>query len=142
MLPLSLPIFSTSAMYNVSSWFTICWFEGRNLQQMDLDMDCYSKQMKDLARINALDYTVSLWQGIHCLMGRTENPTLLQGELIDDFEECAKLHQPNLPWVLMTMGQQLHLYNIFGEYEKAADVFCEKGYDFPKFWYVRAGPCC
>ncbi|CAB9522923.1 Transcriptional regulator [Seminavis robusta] len=121
-----------SAMYNIYSWLTNRWFAARNLQQMDIDFDCYTKQMRELKRIQALDLTLPLWQAIRNLMGLSEDPTVLQGDVIANFEEFASTHQQNIPWVLITMDIQVKLCTVFCEYEKAADRFIEQGFDWPK----------
>lgn len=121
-------------MYNIYSWLTNCWFAGQPLQQLDIDANCYTKQMKELERVQALDLTLPLWQAVRNLMGLTENPTYMEGDVINNYEDFAGSHEANLAWVLITMDLQIKLHTIFSEYKQAADKFIEKGFDFPKSW--------
>lgn len=104
---------------------------GRPASMTEADCAIYTKQMKELKRLQAYDYTCVIWQLSLNLMGKSENPTLLQGKAIENEEEFLKARLDNAPMAAIFRTQKLRLYAVFGEHEKGADLFSQHGFDWP-----------
>ena len=128
----------SSATYVIFTWLCTNWMSGRSLQQIDIDAACYYKQSKELKRESALACILVLWQTVRNLMGPTEDPTIIQGDVLIDFEQFSTSHQDNLPMIGIILNLQIRLLTVLCEYQKAADIFIQHGYDWPKLRYVDA----
>lgn len=123
-----------SATYGICLYIVLSGMAGKPLKQLEADCAIYSKQMKELKRDQAYDMTILLWQTAVNLRGgaAAQDPTLLQGDVLVDFEKFVEDHRDNAPTTAMTNACQLRLCAVYGEYEKGAKLFGAHGYDWPK----------
>ena len=104
------------------------------LRTMDADLCRYISQMKEINNEQGQTNLTMLWQCVLNLLGKSDDPCVLQGKAIPDleaFQESITLENSKC----LLFYVQSFLLAIFGEYEKGAALALENGGRFQK-----AGP--
>jgi tetratricopeptide (TPR) repeat protein len=113
------------------SYIILSFLSGRSLKLLVADCSMYTKQMKELKRVPAFEFTITIWQSALNLMGLSARTTVLQGKAVLDSEEFLnRKSNPNL--VANMQCQQARMFVIFGEHQKGADLSVANGYDVSK----------
>jgi hypothetical protein len=109
----------------------LCFMAGRSLSLVEADCATFSNQMEDLNRLQQMDVMAILHQVTQNLMGKAQDPVVMQGNVIPDLERFRELYKDNKPISGILTSHQLRLYAIFGLHENGADLFVASGFDFP-----------
>lgn len=120
-----------SGMFGIIFYMVFSFMSGKPLKELEADCSNYAAQMKELGRQQAADFTKSLWQPAHNLMGLSESTTLIEGSVVENEKEFLVAYSENPSMLAIFRAQKLRLHAIFAEFEEGADIFKAYGYDFP-----------
>jgi len=96
---------------------------GRHLEKLELDHRMYFKQTEELQRDSQRHSLAITWQFILNLMGRSDNPTVLTGEAMEEESMRATLSRQEYQSTNKVLhGIKVILHTIFGEYGHGAEL--------------------
>ncbi len=104
-------------------------YSGANLALITDDLNTYLPQISELGREEQALQIQMYHQTCHCLMGFTNDPTVMSGEVIRDaekFEQELRAQESTTAFAIFLFLQSF-LSSIFGSYDRGAKLALEKG---------------
>ncbi|MEP1077750.1 PAS domain S-box protein [Leptolyngbya sp. PL-A3] len=96
---------------------------GEELTQLEQKTATYSKAIRQIRRENPSNWIAVLWQTILNLLGRSENPTRLIGNVYDEEQALSRAiavkDRTEIPYLYLN---KIILCYLFGEYHQAAQT--------------------
>jgi predicted ATPase/signal transduction histidine kinase/DNA-binding NarL/FixJ family response regulator/tRNA A-37 threonylcarbamoyl transferase component Bud32 len=110
------------AGYAAMTYGYYSYFAGKPLIQLEREMATYWDAIHKTKQETTLCYHELYWQAILNMMGRTQNPCLLSGEVYDE-QKMLPLYQQtqDLLAIQYLYCNKLLLYYLFGDYEQALE---------------------
>lgn len=117
-----------SALWAIWGLVHAALMAGRHLEKLELDHRMYFKQSEELQRDSQRHSLAITWQFILNLMGRSDNPTVLTGEAMEEESMRTTLSRQEYQSTNKVLhGIKVILYTIFGEYERGAELALSLG---------------
>jgi predicted ATPase len=110
-----------SAMYAIMSYIYTSFQSGRPLTNIEADCHVYLRQMEDLKRKKAANHTKTVLQTIQNIMGKSEDPCVLVGDVMDETTMLDSASGANdKVTISMIQAFRTQLYALFGRWEEGA----------------------
>jgi PAS domain S-box-containing protein len=109
------------AGYISSNYLRNLYSSGNRLSKVREEFDVYTRSMKKMKQIPALDSTLSLYQAILNLSDRTDASILLDGEVFQEKEVERLISESSIAPLFIYYFSKLHLCLMFGDYEKGIE---------------------
>ncbi|HEY9611733.1 ATP-binding protein, partial [Allocoleopsis sp.] len=110
------------AAYAAMTYGYYSYFAGKPLIQLEREMATYWDAIHKIKQETTLCYHELYWQAILTMMGKTQNPCLLKGEVYDE-QKMLPLHQQthDLLAIQYLYCNKLLFCYLFGHYEQAIE---------------------
>lgn len=108
-----------SAAWSLYQFLEYSFYSGKALGDMDHDFDVYGKQLKSINQLRQYNFTLYERQVVQNLLGHTDNPFILKGEIfdIDKLEADRNL-------VSIVRFRELDLALLMNDDENGAKIAC------------------
>ncbi|MEG3861079.1 trifunctional serine/threonine-protein kinase/ATP-binding protein/sensor histidine kinase [Microcoleus sp. herbarium12] len=108
------------AGYNASIFCMYSFWVGQNLTTLEQDIRAYCNELVQLNQLTAVNLSRIHWQAFLNLLGFTESPSILSGEILQETEFLSLLQSTNdINALFLFKLYQLMLCYLFGEIEQA-----------------------
>lgn len=106
------------------------YFAGKQLESLKSDFVIYSDLLLKLKQLHSLENVKLFQQIVLNLLGESENPCVLTGEIINESEYLTSLINMNLrTHICETYHNKIILYYMFYEYSEAVE-YCKKSLEY------------
>ncbi len=108
------------AGYAIYNYCYYSYFVGKPLAQLEREIAKFAVSLKKINHETALNYQAICWQAILKLLGKSQNPEELKGEICDE-AQILYLYQKNnnLMGIYNLQLHKLILYYLFDKYQEA-----------------------